>query len=210
MVLRFYNGVKKLQLFSFPEIVVDQRRVVETSVQIKKYRHNPAHLFLDDSAYFITGAIYRKQPLLRSPALKELLLQCMQDTFADFKWDLQHWVILDNHYHLLGKSRQGADLVRIIRRMHAVSGYHIKQATRTPHQVWWNYWDYCLRDEEDYFTHLNYLLYNPVRHGYVSDLQDYPFSSFLAYLQARGRASLVGQFRTFAGFQDLLTGEDDF
>jgi putative transposase len=79
---------------------------------LKKHRHNPAHLYLDDHAYFITAAIYHKRPLLAEPALKDKLLELLQGYFAKHEWELHHWVILDNHYHLLGKSRLGKDLVR--------------------------------------------------------------------------------------------------
>ena len=34
-------------------------------------------------------------------------------------------------------------------------------------KVFYNYWDTCITYENSYFTRLNYIWYNPVKHGYV-------------------------------------------
>ncbi len=33
-------------------------------------------------------------------------------------------------------------------------------------------------DEADYATHMEYIHYNPVKHGWVHSLKDWPYSSF--------------------------------
>ena len=57
----------------------------------KDYLHNPPHIFIDDSHYFITAAIYKKQDLLQDPKLKEQLLTCIQRFFEKYQWQLHHW-----------------------------------------------------------------------------------------------------------------------
>jgi hypothetical protein len=39
-------------------------------------------------------------------------------------------------------------------------------------------WEHALRDEEDYAKHFDYIHYNPVKHGYVESVQDWPYSTF--------------------------------
>lgn len=173
----------------------------------KDYPHNPPHLFADDTPYFITAAIYHKRPLLQAPSLKQLLLDRIKLCFDKHGWELHHWVILDNHYHLLGKSRNGRDLPKIINSVHAFTGYYIKQATSTSERVWWNYWDYCPRTERDYAVRLVYLLNNPVKHGYVTNLYDYPFSSFHEVMAAHGPEELRRQFQAHAEFRTLVLHE---
>jgi putative transposase len=73
-----------------------------------------------------------------------------------------------------------------------------------------NYWDYCPRDQKDYHARLNYLLYNPVKHGYVSDLKDYPQSSFQGLFQALGKERLAEQIRDRPDFRMLEVMGDDF
>ena len=116
---------------------------------------------------------------------------------------------LDNHYHLLAQSRRGLDLPRIVRAVHGRTGFAIHGRTGCDLRVWWNYWDYCPRDERDYYRHLNYLLWNPVKHGYVTRLRDWPHSSFHSLLDKFGAARLRVQFRDYPDFRELAV-EDDF
>jgi len=177
---------------------------------LKRHPHTPAHLFIDDTSYFITGAIYNKRSLLLHSDLKYQLLSIIQESFQLLNWELYHWVILDNHYHLLGMSHKGTDLSKIMGRIHSRSSTLIRKVTRCDLPVWWNYWDYCPRDETDYFTRLNYLLMNPIKHGYVDNLNDYPFSSFHLLLNEVGKDDCVKQFRTYPEYEELLIEEDDF
>ncbi|PZN72580.1 MAG: hypothetical protein DM484_24290 [Candidatus Methylumidiphilus alinenensis] len=43
---------------------------------------------------------------------------------------------------------------------HREQVYFIRRATTCGLPVWWNYWDYCPRDEQDYYRHLNYSVFN--------------------------------------------------
>jgi putative transposase len=172
----------------------------------KDYHHNPPHLFIDNTPYFITAAIYQKSPLLQNPILKTHLLTCIQQVFTRYQWTVLHWVILDNHYHLLGQSHNGRDLPKIMTQIHSISGHRIKQATQTPQRIWWNYWDYCPRDEKDYLTRL----INPLKHGYTHNLNDYPFSSFHQCIAETGREQLIRQFKDYPDHRELILPEDDF
>ncbi len=40
------------------------------------------------------------------------------------------------------------------------------------------YWEHLIRDEGDYEKHVEYIHYNPVKHGIVSRVIDWPYSSF--------------------------------
>ncbi len=50
-------------------------------------------------------------------------------------------------------------------------------------KVWWNYWDTCIRSENDYYNKLRYIFWNPVKHGLVEKPEDYPFSSYRDFLK---------------------------
>ncbi len=180
---------------------------------LKRSDHTPAHLFVDQTPYFITGAIYKKRHLLVHIDIKQQLLEFIQQYFSQYEWELHHWVILDNHYHLLGKSACGKDLPAIFQAIHSRSAKLIRQMTQCAKPVWWNYWDYCPRNETEYMTRLNYLLYNPVRHGYVTDLHQYSFSTFHRLFEEYGRPRLVKQFQEYPEYKCLIlteAEEDDF
>jgi len=42
-------------------------------------------------------------------------------------------------------------------------------------RVWNNYWDHCIRDQEDFNNHVRYIEYNPVKHSYVDEAKEYIF-----------------------------------
>ncbi len=44
------------------------------------------------------------------------------------------------------------------------------------------YWEHMIRDDNDYRAHIDYIHYNPVKHGYVKRCRDWPYSSFHHYV----------------------------
>ncbi|HNP50796.1 MAG TPA: transposase [Nitrosomonas nitrosa] len=46
------------------------------------------------------------------------------------------------------------------------------------------YWEHRVRDERDYANHVDYIHYNPVKHGYVTRVIDWPYSSFHRHVRS--------------------------
>jgi len=182
---------------------------IDELAMLKRYKHRPAHLLLDKTDYFITSSIYQKRELLND-TLKTQLIALLRQAFAEFRWTLEHWVVLNNHYHLMAFSDKGTDLPKIIARVHYQSGQLIRSVCSSDLPVWWNYWDYCPRNEQDYFVRLNYLLNNPIKHGYTKNLFDYPFSSFHQHIEKVGKEELRRQFSDHNKYRSLILSEDDF
>lgn len=44
------------------------------------------------------------------------------------------------------------------------------------------YWEHRIRGEEDFRRHVEYIHYNPVKHGLVEQVSDWPYSSFHRYV----------------------------
>jgi len=40
------------------------------------------------------------------------------------------------------------------------------------------FWEHSIQDEADYVAHMDYLYYNPVKHGLVEQVKDWPYSTF--------------------------------
>ncbi len=40
------------------------------------------------------------------------------------------------------------------------------------------YWEHTIRDDRDYASHVDYIHFNPVKHGFVEHPAEWPFSSF--------------------------------
>jgi putative transposase len=45
------------------------------------------------------------------------------------------------------------------------------------------YWEHAIRDDADLEQHVNYIHFNPVKHGYVTRVVDWPHSSFHRYVE---------------------------
>jgi putative transposase len=44
------------------------------------------------------------------------------------------------------------------------------------------YWEHTIRDEADLQAHIDYIHFNPVKHGHVERVRDWPHSTFHRYL----------------------------
>lgn len=45
------------------------------------------------------------------------------------------------------------------------------------------FWEHAIRDETDFARHVDYVHHNPVKHGYVQAVSDWPHSSFHRYVR---------------------------
>ena len=45
------------------------------------------------------------------------------------------------------------------------------------------YWEHRIRDERDFNAHMDYIHYNPVKHGCVERVRDWPYSSFRLWVK---------------------------
>jgi len=45
------------------------------------------------------------------------------------------------------------------------------------------YWEHAIRDDSDFERHVDYIHFNPVKHGHVARVSDWPHSSFHRYVE---------------------------
>ncbi|TET23338.1 hypothetical protein CEE36_02990 [candidate division TA06 bacterium B3_TA06] len=148
----------------------------------KQHKHNPPHLFIPKAKYFITASTYQKKPFLSSHESKSRLLESIIKGCDKSNWLLEDWVILDNHYHLMLQApEEDPDLSKMISEIHRFTALWIKKnalEAKSAKRIFWNYWDRCITHERSYFARLNYIYFNPVKHGYVPNPEDYPHGSY--------------------------------
>ncbi len=109
---------------------------------------------------------------------------------------LEAEVILPDHIHLLCTLPEGdADYptrLRLIKtaftRSFLAGGDGAARArsriARGEQTVWQRrYWEHTIRDERDFQAHLDYIHSNPVKHGLVAAARDWPYSTFLMWVE---------------------------
>jgi len=149
--------------------------------------HHPFHLYLDNQIYFFTSHTYLGRYTLDSDIQKKGILQKIRNFFNLFEFELYAWVILINHYHLLFKVKRGSDLPKCIGKIHAGFTYETNKADGiSGRKIWQNYWDRCMRSEKDFWTHMNYIHHNPVKHRHVKTMDEYELSSYRYWLSQNG------------------------
>ena len=138
-----------------------------------------------------------------------MLLEIIQQILRESSTQLIAWAILSNHYHLVIGLRDPFLLPDIIRKIHSKSSVELnKTEKRAGRKIWQNYWDRCIRDEKDYFCKLNYVHFNPVKHGYTEDPSEYRFSSYGLYLKRLGSEELERMVTKYPA--DQLYRQDDY
>jgi len=55
---------------------------------------------------------------------------------------------------------------------------------RFAHAVWQRrFWEHQIRDDRDFAAHVDYIHYNPVKHGYVKSPREWEYSTFNRYVK---------------------------
>jgi putative transposase len=147
--------------------------------------------------FFFTVVTYqRRKLLLRAPVLAAL-----RESFAEIRsldpFTLIAWVILPDHIHCIWKLREddcefgckwGRIKAGVTRRVLKATPYipdtAISRNKRGEGPVWHRrFWEHRIRDERDLQTHLDYIHYNPVKHGLADTAREWRFSSFHTYVE---------------------------
>jgi putative transposase len=102
------------------------------------------------------------------------------------------WVLLPDHLHCIWTLPPGDDNYStrwslIKRRVSFACSAEYKRgewltASKAKHResTFWQrrFWEHQIRDEEDYMRHVDYLHYNPVKHGLCDRVADWRYSTF--------------------------------
>jgi len=98
------------------------------------------------------------------------------------------WVVLPEHMHCIWTLPEGdADYSR---RWQMLKKHFSKALPKTEYRsktriknnergIWQRrFWEHTIRDDVDYAQHMDYIHYNPVKHGYVRNVKEWPHSTF--------------------------------
>ena len=125
----------------------------------------------------------------------DALRDAFRQTRIERPFALEAIVVLPEHLHCLWRLPPGDDDFptrwRLIksRFSRAVAQGERRSRSRCLKKergIWQRrYWEHWVRDEDDFRRHLDYIHFNPVKHGLVSKPRDWPYSSLHRWI-ARG------------------------
>jgi putative transposase len=153
--------------------------------------------FINGGTYFFTLVTYQRQPIFIEPLPQELLQSAWMDVCNRFPFTTDAFCILPDHLHcILTLPSEDANYpmrIREIKRLFTKAYLlHNKETlarnssrlARGEATIWQRrYWEHTIQDEGDFKHHLNYIHYNPVKHGYVTRVSDWGWSSFHRYVE---------------------------
>ena len=138
------------------------------------------------SFFFTVNLADRSQHLLTERI--DLLRASFKEVRSRHSFTIDAIVVLPEHLHAIWTLPEGdADFALRWRQIKAgfarrlPGGEQISSscAGKSERGIWQRrYWEHTLRDEEDFIRHVNYIHFNPVKHGHVKRVRDWPYSSF--------------------------------
>ncbi len=148
--------------------------------------------FQPGGTFIFTVVTNHRYPLFTNPAAPRLLGQVMRSVRATRPFDVAAIVLLPEHLHCIWElPSEGADFssrwARIKKDFSTLwveSGGRQASVTESKRRrrglgVWQErFWEHTIRDEKDLIRHIEYIHYNPVKHGHVSCPHLWPYSSF--------------------------------
>ena len=138
--------------------------------------------------YFFTVNLHRRKGNSLITDHIEELRQVVRSVKERFPFTIHGWLVLPEHMHVLMELPQGdsnfATRWRLIKsdfsKLNPKDEYRSDVRQRRGERGIWQrrYWEHLVRDEADFRAHIDYIHFNPVKHGHVGKVSDWPFSTF--------------------------------
>lgn len=142
--------------------------------------------------YFFTVVTFGRKPILTNDQVRAALREGIQEVRQSLPFIIEAWVLLPDHLHTIWTLPENDDIFgslwavikRIVsKRCGAIEGIFApdcnSRSKRGESSIWQRrFWEHCIRDELDLQRHLDYIHWNPVKHGYAKRVIDWPYSTF--------------------------------
>ena len=149
---------------------------------MSNYRRNR----VPGGCYFFTVNILERKKSLLVDYIDELR-QAIRYTKRKKPFHINAWVVLPDHMHCMWTLPNGdsdysgrlSEIKKTFSKSIPKTEYLSNTRPRRNERSIWQhrFWEHTIRDEVDYQRPMDYLHYNPVKHGLVDTVQQWPFST---------------------------------
>jgi putative transposase len=152
-----------------------------------RYRRN----FVPGGTYFFTVTLADRRACILVDHIATLRA-AFRTTRSERPFTIDAIVILPDHLHAVmtlpstdsdfsGRWRR---IKSLFTRTIVTTGTAVRRDRRGEYSLWQSrFWEHTIRDEADFARHVDYVHYNPVKHGLVKRVRDWPYSSFHRYVR---------------------------
>ncbi|MGH8498068.1 MAG: REP-associated tyrosine transposase [Methylococcales bacterium] len=147
------------------------------------------------ATYFFTAITFRRIPLFNPSEAVAGLRTAFLEEMARRPFFIDAIVIMPDHIHTLWTlppddadySMRWRNIKRTFTATIAAEQRPVVSGSRQRKQeqaIWQRrFWEHRIRDERDFEQHVNYIHYNPVKHGSVTEPVDWAHSSIHRYIR---------------------------
>lgn len=179
-------------------------------------------LRLPNHPVFITIVTFNRNPILISNI--NLLRESFKMAKLKHNFEIFASAIMPDHIHLILNVESTDSYSSIISYIKAYFSRNVNESELlnikqklTPSKikkrkkgVWQRrFFEHTIRDEQDLYNHLDYIHYNPVKHGVAKNIKDWDYSSFQKFVKQNWYELNWGSSIDTAKFKNLSVIEYD-
>ena len=150
---------------------------------------------INGGVYFFTVVTFEREKILTEPENVKLLREAFQYVIDRHAFTINAFVLLPDHLHCIWTLPPGDHdfstrwrLVKSYFTRNCARGFkhrHCESRKKKKEQAIWQrrFWEHLIRDDKDMLTHVEYIYYNPVKHGLVTAPEAWEYSSFHRYVR---------------------------
>jgi putative transposase len=147
--------------------------------------------------FFFTIVTYQRQNILLDKPVRQALRFAVNETRRILPFHIDAWVLLPDHLHCVWTLPDGEgnyslrwSLIKQSVSRRCAAAYEDKAALSQSRQkrressLWQRrFWEHQIRDDADFERHVDYIHWNPVKHGLVTRAAAWLYSTFHRYVR---------------------------
>lgn len=144
----------------------------------------PLRIEFKNAWYHVMNRGASRRQIFNTEEQREYFLSLLAQTSERYDADWHAYCLMDNHYHLMLHTPAG-NLQRIMRHINGIYTQFYNRSENRDGSLFRGRYKAILVDAETYWLQLSrYIHRNPLEAGIVSELSEYPWSSYPAYTKS--------------------------
>lgn len=145
-------------------------------------------VWVEGGTYFFTVNLLERKGNDLLVRYIDVLRAAVAQVKIKYPFIIHGWVVLPDHIHCVIELPEGDAnfavrwrLIKILFSKGLPRDEHrsMVRIHRKERGIWQRrYWEHLIRDQQDFQNHMNYVHINPVKHGLVQRVSEWPFSTF--------------------------------
>jgi putative transposase len=143
------------------------------------------------ATWFFTIVTYQRREFLCDDKVRKALRDAIRKVQTKYPFEINAWVLLPDHFHCIWTlPEQDSNFqlrIRLLKRyvtqtcsciLHRDSLNTPSRRKRKESTIWQRrYWEHKIRTETDFKHHMDYIHYNPVKHGLSESPSEWSYST---------------------------------